>query len=113
LWKELDHPNILPFLGVDMALRYPTCCLVSPWMKNGNVLAFIKAHPDSDRLSLVRALVKEVSALSKLTSFVQLRDVLEGLQYLHSLSPPVAHGDVKCVRFHIFFVCSYKVITTV
>jgi serine/threonine protein kinase len=53
LWKELDHPNILPFLGVDMTLRHPSCCLVSPWMKNGSVLAFIKAHPDSDRLSLV------------------------------------------------------------
>jgi serine/threonine protein kinase len=53
VWKELEHPNILPFLGVDMTLRQPSYCLVSPWMENGNVLEFIKAHPNPDRLALV------------------------------------------------------------
>jgi serine/threonine protein kinase len=53
LWKELDHPNIVSFLGVDMKLRYPSYCLLSPWMKNGNVIIYLKLNPEADRLSLV------------------------------------------------------------
>jgi hypothetical protein len=71
VWKELEHPNILPFLGVDMTLRYPSCCLISPWMKNGNVLEFIKAHPTTDRLALVRrqsGLQRNFNVLSFATS---------------------------------------------
>jgi serine/threonine protein kinase len=101
MWKELEHPNILPFLGVDMTLRRPSCCLISPWMKNGNVLEFIKANPNSDRL----ALVGTQSGIQRNLNVFKLRDVLEGLRYLHTLNPPVAHGDVKCVCVHIF-VCS-------
>jgi serine/threonine protein kinase len=53
IWKELDHPNIIQFLGVDTTLRHPLYCLISPWMKNGNVKTYLKHNPDADRLALV------------------------------------------------------------
>ncbi|KAG6884595.1 hypothetical protein C0993_009762 [Termitomyces sp. T159_Od127] len=55
LWSRLSHPNILPFLGAQMneGLRF---VLISPWMKNGNLRAFLKANPDHDRLKAVRQL---------------------------------------------------------
>ncbi|KAF8187358.1 hypothetical protein K438DRAFT_1517593, partial [Mycena galopus ATCC 62051] len=42
IWKELSHPNVLPLLGIHLIVRKPSFCLVSPWMKNGNVMAFLK-----------------------------------------------------------------------
>ncbi|KAJ6577986.1 kinase-like domain-containing protein [Mycena capillaripes] len=80
IWKELSHPNVLPLLGIDLTARKPSCCLVSPWMKNGNVMAFLERYPNwypySNKISLVR-------------------DIANGLEYLHDLDPPVVHGDIK------------------
>ncbi|KAJ7915989.1 kinase-like domain-containing protein [Mycena leptocephala] len=78
IWKELSHPNLLPLLGIDSTARKPSCCLVSPWMKNGNVMAFLERYPDFNKISLVR-------------------DIANGLEYMHSLDPPVVHGDLKGV----------------
>jgi serine/threonine protein kinase len=53
LWRQLHHPNVLPFYGVchweDDLSRI---CLVSPWMSNGNILRYLKHFQDADRLPL-------------------------------------------------------------
>lgn len=54
IWRQLRHPNILPFFGVyHLGITDPHMCLVSPWMKNGNVTSFLQRNPTVDRLSLV------------------------------------------------------------
>ena len=51
MWKFLQHPNILPLVGVMMSeARF---AMVSGWMANGNINEFIKANPEADRLELV------------------------------------------------------------
>ncbi|KAJ7895143.1 kinase-like domain-containing protein [Mycena olivaceomarginata] len=73
IWRQLSHPNLLPFFG--LYYLESRLCLVSPWMENGHVLEFLKnAPPDTDRLSLIV-------------------DVATGLQYLHI--EQVVHGDLK------------------
>jgi len=52
IWKSLDHPNVLPLLGVTMT--WNRFVMVSEWMENGNINSFVKAHPDTNRLKLVR-----------------------------------------------------------
>lgn len=48
------HPNILPFLGIHrLETDVPRVCLISPWLENGNVVEFLEAFPDTDRLKLV------------------------------------------------------------
>jgi Protein tyrosine and serine/threonine kinase len=42
-WRQLSHPNVLPFYGVyflddSLEIRF---CLVSPWMENGNIVEFL------------------------------------------------------------------------
>ncbi|KAJ7279584.1 kinase-like domain-containing protein [Mycena rebaudengoi] len=73
IWRQLCHPNLLPFLGLytlDGRL-----CLVSPWMENGHLQQFLKKAPsDIDQLSLIM-------------------DVALGLEYLHTNN--VVHGDLK------------------
>ena len=51
VWGALDHPNVLPLLGVTMTeARF---VMVSRWMENGNINEFVEANPDADRLQLV------------------------------------------------------------
>ncbi|KAJ7741672.1 kinase-like domain-containing protein [Mycena metata] len=73
IWRQLSHPNLLPFFGLytlDSRL-----CLISPWMDNGDLKSFLgRAPPGIDHLSLVV-------------------DIAMGLEYLHSQN--IVHGDLK------------------
>ena len=52
IWRRLSHPNVLPVLGICPKL-FPLC-IISEWMINGNILDFTSAHPEVNRLRLVR-----------------------------------------------------------
>lgn len=53
MWKWLEHPSILPFLGVSTVFGLS---VITPWMFSGNISAYIKSHPDANRVALVGAL---------------------------------------------------------
>ncbi|KLO15815.1 kinase-like protein [Schizopora paradoxa] len=72
-WRCLKHSNVVPFLGV-ICSEMLSLCMVSAWMKNGNMARFLKANPHANRLEL-------------------LVDVAKGLHYLHGLR--FVHGDIK------------------
>ncbi|KAF9785442.1 kinase-like domain-containing protein [Thelephora terrestris] len=72
IWRHLRHSNILPLVGV--AIGPGRCSLVSNWMDNGTINAFIERNPDANRVDL-------------------LIDVVKGLMYMHKL--PIVHGDLK------------------
>ncbi|KIK65940.1 hypothetical protein GYMLUDRAFT_952936 [Collybiopsis luxurians FD-317 M1] len=84
LWRQLNHPNILPFLGINTELFPPTFCIVSPWMSNGDIISYSRKSP--------------LDLNTKLKHMIQ---IAEGLEYLHGLDPPVVHGDLKGVSQHI------------
>ncbi|KDQ15851.1 hypothetical protein BOTBODRAFT_107971, partial [Botryobasidium botryosum FD-172 SS1] len=72
--QRLEHPNILPFIGIFS--QGPASYLISPWMKNGNALKYVQRNP-------------EVNCVSLLTQ------ISEGLAYLHGREPLVVHGDLR------------------
>ncbi|KXN81246.1 hypothetical protein AN958_05587 [Leucoagaricus sp. SymC.cos] len=76
LWAHSSHPNVLPFLGVILEGQKDSLqpCLVSPFMKNGNLRDYAARFPQKSRLPLIS-------------------DVVDGLHYLHNLG--VVHGDLK------------------
>ncbi|KAE9393484.1 hypothetical protein BT96DRAFT_978933 [Gymnopus androsaceus JB14] len=76
VWSQLNHPNVLPFLGVNTDLFPQNYCLVSPWCSYGSIMNFLIAHPDADKMEIIY-------------------DILCGLKYLHTRRPPVVHGDLK------------------
>ncbi|KIY62613.1 kinase-like protein [Cylindrobasidium torrendii FP15055 ss-10] len=76
LWRQLDHPNILPFLGINDELFYPSFCLISPWLENGSVNNFLKSNPSFDRMECII-------------------DITRGLHFLHQHDPPIVHGDIR------------------
>lgn len=53
IWGDLDHPNILPFLGTADPPGLSTC-LVSPWLYYGNCIQYLEKYPDILPLPIVR-----------------------------------------------------------
>ena len=52
-WKRLEHPNIVPLLGIN--ITRPTPQLISDWILGGNLTEYIVNNPGADRLGLVSA----------------------------------------------------------
>lgn len=77
IWQTTNHKNILPFHGYQIVDGEPM--LVSPWCKNGSLTSYVTEHPD----------------LTDVDKLKLLRDAASGLAYLHSLQPPIIHGDIK------------------
>ncbi|KAG8947548.1 hypothetical protein FRC03_001009 [Tulasnella sp. 419] len=72
VWSRLQHPHIVPLVG----FRFEPTCLISPWYSNGNLKDWVRRHPQAEKRKLTR-------------------QVVDGLMYLHSMSPPIVHGDIK------------------
>jgi serine/threonine protein kinase len=96
LWKHLSHPNVLPFLGVDLDSFPSYMCLISPWMPNGTITKYLedngRQRADLDRF--VR--VPTFNTLKHTVTLVQISEIVLGIEYLHS--EHVVHGDLRAVR---------------
>jgi hypothetical protein len=49
VWKRLEHQNIVPLLGITSSPPQ----LISDWMPGGDIIEYIKKHPDAGRIGLV------------------------------------------------------------
>ncbi|TCD64424.1 hypothetical protein EIP91_004105 [Steccherinum ochraceum] len=78
MWRQLNHPNIQPFLGVNSSVFAPRVALVSKWERRGNVLSAIKSLDVPTLESLRCQWVMEMA---------------DGLEYLHNYD--IVHGDVR------------------
>ncbi|PBK59470.1 kinase-like protein [Armillaria solidipes] len=74
IWRQCDHPNVLPFYGIYRGSAPSTYCLVSPFMVNGSLRQYMNKTDDPDRHNLAL-------------------DITRGMNYLHTLS--IVHGDLK------------------
>ncbi|CUA73042.1 Serine/threonine-protein kinase B-raf [Rhizoctonia solani] len=71
-WAKCNHPHVLKLLG--LAIFRDQIGMISPWMKNGSLPAYLSKTPDINRYMIS----------------VQ---VSEGLAYLHANG--IVHGDLK------------------
>ena len=90
MWKHLNHPNIVPFVGVT----FEPLQLVSEWMAGGELREYIKNNPNADLNGLVSQ-SRILFARVEVYPILQILGVAEGLAYLHTLN--VIHGDLKGV----------------
>lgn len=78
--RELRHPNIVSYFGYEM--------------KDSSLAVFMEYVPGGSLASLI----KEFGALKDEMLIKLVYEVLEGLNYLHTQSPPVIHRDIKCAN---------------
>ncbi|THU85509.1 kinase-like protein [Dendrothele bispora CBS 962.96] len=77
LWRQFNHPNVLPFLGLYfLDLSKQRICLISPWMEMGNLRQYLDKHGEDP-----------------IDYFALAFDIAYGLSYLHEKK--VVHGDLK------------------
>ncbi|KAJ7760919.1 kinase-like domain-containing protein [Mycena metata] len=78
-WVHLKHPYVLPFFGLDEQSfeGYPPC-IVTPYMRNGTMIDFVKTHN---------------GALSNRRVDQLLFETAQGLAYLHLQN--IVHGDLR------------------
>ena len=71
-WRQLFHPNVLPFYGVYQLVRNPPrVCLVCPWMENGNLERFLADRaPNTDCVLLVCDKLKARNGIHYIASTV-------------------------------------------
>ncbi|KAF5349268.1 hypothetical protein D9756_009384 [Leucocoprinus leucothites] len=76
MWSQLEHSNVLPFYGIYRLKNdaFGRVCLVSPWMPNGNIVDYLRDHPEAPRILLTQS-------------------ALAGLKYLHEEN--IVHSDIK------------------
>lgn len=95
-WRQLDHPNVLPFYGVfHLNNERIRVCLVSPWMEHGNIIQFLEKRPDVNCIPLVS---KELSWPHYLTSLTLL------LRYL--ISPKAL--SICTIQHQALFMATLK-----
>ena len=59
VWRRLQHPNIVPFLGV--LTKIPPFKIVCDWMGNDNIIQYAKTNPGVNRVDLVSGLAPIVT----------------------------------------------------
>jgi len=74
VWGNIEHANIIPFLGISFDFHGRMPCLVSPFLRNGNIVDYLKKHPHASRLTFIH-------------------QTAEALLYLHNQG--IVHGDIK------------------
>lgn len=99
VWRQLKHPNILPFYGLYEGGFSSRFAMVSAWRENGDIVKYLKNYPEADRFEIV-----SVHILSSFagTDIWQSRQLAHGLKAMHENCPPVYHGDLKAVRLSLY-----------
>ncbi len=100
VWKKLSHPNVLVLLGASSAVGDPPWFFVSPYMKNGNLITFLKMTASTlPRLdghgSMGTVNGKARARMEKKVVY----EIAKGMEYLHRMG--VMHGDLKVRRHEI------------
>ncbi|KAH9057104.1 ras guanine nucleotide exchange factor domain-containing protein [Lactarius deliciosus] len=60
IWRTLRHPNVLPLLGIAYIGNFVYS--VSPYMEFGNIMQYLKIHPDAHRVLLLSEIASGASA---------------------------------------------------
>src|ERR1700742_746536 len=82
VWKDLTHPNILPFLGISRVRGdYPS--LISAWMENGMLHSFKNLQVPPTYITIIGCITDYLKDKPTLDRQPFLLGITLGLNYLH------------------------------
>ncbi|KAG9003061.1 hypothetical protein FRB90_011257 [Tulasnella sp. 427] len=81
IMAELNHERIVKLIGFVEDIRDGEAWIIMPWEPNGNLADFLASGDWAipERLSLIQ-------------------DMFGGVEYLHTRTPPIIHGDLKSMN---------------
>jgi WNK lysine deficient protein kinase len=82
---ELEHPNIIKSHKLWEDANTRCINMVTELFTSGNLRQFRNHYPHLD--------MKAVKRIA--------RQILRGLAYLHSMQPPITHGDLRCDKIYV------------
>uniref|UniRef100_A0A7R9YT53 non-specific serine/threonine protein kinase n=1 Tax=Chlamydomonas euryale TaxID=1486919 RepID=A0A7R9YT53_9CHLO len=82
---NLEHPNIIKSYLCWEDMEHHCINLITELFTSGNLRQFRAHYPHLD--------LKAVKRIA--------RQILRGLQYLHSMVPPITHGDLRCDKIYV------------
>lgn len=88
LMQRLCHPNVIPLLGVSIAPHGGQLSVITELMPRGSVFQLL--HPMGGGRPGVSGV-----PLPRVLAMRMLGDCARGMGYLHSMSPPIIHRDLK------------------
>ncbi|KAF7974055.1 hypothetical protein HWV62_13455 [Athelia sp. TMB] len=114
VWDKLDHPHILAFYGIVTNLGQ--IHMVSPWQDYGNVLEYVQAYSDANRIHLVGGVFGASVLQERSDAVPQLTGAAGGVQYLHEHN--IVHGNLKCTNIlvnddHEARICDFGMSTVI
>ncbi|TFK39388.1 kinase-like domain-containing protein [Crucibulum laeve] len=76
--RQLNHPNIVPFLGLSEQVVSGVSGIysISLWLNNQNLIDFVEWYPRHDK-------------------FKPICEIVEAINYIHHFNPPIIHGDIN------------------
>lgn len=88
--KDLRHPRIVSFFGSDLI--------------DNNLYVYLEYMPGGS----VAQVIADFGALDESLIVSYTRDLVEGLEYLHTREPPVLHRDIKGANILVGLDCRVK-----
>lgn len=82
---DLEHPNIIKCFKCWEDTSNHSINLITELFTSGNLRQYRNLHKHLD--------LKAVKRMA--------RQILKGLEYLHSMDPPVSHGDLRCDKIYV------------
>jgi WNK lysine deficient protein kinase len=82
---ELEHPNIIKCFKCWEDREHSCINLITELFTSGNLRQYRNLHKHLD--------LKAVKRMA--------RQILRGLGYLHTLKPPLMHGDLRCDKIYV------------
>lgn len=109
IWKTLNHPNVLELYGASSATANPPWFFVSPYMKNGSLVEYLKRIAMEGELGGLgisasrsqHSYRSSGQALGEDDTYRFMQEIAKGMEYLHSRD--VLHGDLKVRSAPIFY----------
>lgn len=84
VWRNLSHPHVLPFLGIDDIVFKNSLCMILPWMPHGSI---------RDAIKDLRASGTTTDQTLLLQLYRWLTEIAQGLTYLHEKD--IVHADLR------------------
>lgn len=95
VWKSLKHPNVLELFGASSTSGSLPWFLVSPYLKNGSLVDFLK------RQEWEKGAHGVTSSLMGVDSLRMMHEIATGMSYLHDHR--VVHGDLRVSLFRSLY----------